>query len=95
MTVLSFRHCADPTVASYSMGTTGYSGRGVKLTTHLHLVPRSRMLGTMHPLPQYALMAQCSVKKSTGTTLPLPVQRVLTCRTRKRRTCSEPGSRFP
>jgi hypothetical protein len=24
--------------------TQGYSGRGVKLTTHLHLVPRSRMM---------------------------------------------------
>jgi hypothetical protein len=28
----------------------GYSGRGVKLTTHLHLVPRSRMVA-IHPLP--------------------------------------------
>jgi hypothetical protein len=27
------------------------SGRGVKLTTHLHLVPRSRMRGTIPPLP--------------------------------------------
>jgi hypothetical protein len=27
------------------------SGRGVKLTTHLHLVPRSRMRGAIPPLP--------------------------------------------
>jgi hypothetical protein len=26
-------------------------GRGVKLTTHLHLVPRSRKRGSIHPLP--------------------------------------------
>jgi hypothetical protein len=35
---------------------------GVKLTTHLHLVPRSRMLGAMPPLPQYAFMAWRSIK---------------------------------
>jgi hypothetical protein len=29
------------------------------------------MLGAIHPLPQYAFMAWCSVK-STGITLPLP-----------------------
>jgi hypothetical protein len=45
----------------------------MKLTTHLHLVPRPRMLGAIPSLPQYALMAWCSVKKkSTGATLPLP-----------------------
>jgi hypothetical protein len=38
--------------------------RGVKLTTHLHLVPRSRMIGAIPPLPQYAFMAWCSVKKA-------------------------------
>jgi hypothetical protein len=43
--------------ASYPMGT-----RGVKLTTHLHLVPRSRMCGAIPPLPQYAFMASCLVK---------------------------------
>jgi hypothetical protein len=32
--------------ASYPKGT-----RGVKLTTHLHLVPRSRMHGAIPPLP--------------------------------------------
>jgi hypothetical protein len=54
--------------ASYPMGTRGlfpwgYSGRGVKMATHLHLVPRSRMRGYIPPLPQYAFMAWCSVKK--------------------------------
>jgi hypothetical protein len=28
----------------------GQSGRGVKLTTHLRLMPRSRQCGSMHPL---------------------------------------------
>jgi hypothetical protein len=34
----------------------------VKLTTNLHLVPRSRMRGDITPLPQYASIAWCSVK---------------------------------
>ena len=29
----------------------GKSGRGVKLTTHLHLLPRLRMSGVIYPLP--------------------------------------------
>jgi hypothetical protein len=33
-----------------------------KLTTHLHLVPRSRMHGAILPFPQYAFMAWCSIK---------------------------------
>jgi len=37
----------------------GYSGRGVKMTTHLHLVPRSRMRGATL---QYAFVAWCLVK---------------------------------
>jgi hypothetical protein len=40
----------------------GSSGRGVKLITHLHLVPRSRMHGAIPPLPQYVFMAWCLVK---------------------------------
>jgi hypothetical protein len=47
----------------------GWNGRGVKLTTHLQLVPRSRMSGAISPLPQYVFIAWWSVK-STGTTLP-------------------------
>jgi hypothetical protein len=38
------------------------SGRGVKLTTHLHLVPRSIMRGAILPIPQYAFMALCLLK---------------------------------
>jgi len=42
--------------ASYSkvLGTISsgeQSSQGVKLTTHLHLVPRLRMRGAIHPLP--------------------------------------------
>jgi hypothetical protein len=53
--------------ASYPMGTRGsflggQSGWGVKLTTRIHLVPRSRMLGAIPPFPQYAFMAWCFVK---------------------------------
>jgi hypothetical protein len=46
----------------------GLSGRGVKLTTHLQLVSRSRMHGAIPPLSQYVFMAFCLV--TTGTTLP-------------------------
>jgi hypothetical protein len=63
--------------ASYPVGTRGFSpgskaAGGVKLITHLHLMPRSRMRGAIPPLSQYAFMALGSVK-STGTTLPLPL----------------------
>jgi len=40
----------------------GKGPRGVKLTTHLHSAPRSRMHGTILPLPQYTFMAWCPVK---------------------------------
>jgi hypothetical protein len=40
----------------------GQNGREVKPTTHLHLVPRSRIRGAIPPLPQYAFMAWCLVK---------------------------------
>jgi hypothetical protein len=40
----------------------GLSGQVVKLTTHIHPMPRSRMRGAIPPLPQYAFMAWCSVK---------------------------------
>jgi hypothetical protein len=35
--------------------TTITTTAGVKLTTHLHLVPRSRMRGAISPLPQYSM----------------------------------------
>jgi hypothetical protein len=38
------------------------SGLCVKLSTHLPLVPRSRMHGAIPPLPQYPFVASCSVK---------------------------------
>jgi hypothetical protein len=41
----------------------------VKLTTHIHLAPRSKNAWAIHLLPQYSFMAWCSVKKITGTTL--------------------------
>jgi len=41
----------------------------VKLTTHLHLVPKLRIRGAIPPLPQYD-MAWCSVK-AQGLKTPL------------------------
>jgi hypothetical protein len=34
----------------------GVLSRGVKLTPHLHLVPRSRMRGAKHQFPQYSVV---------------------------------------
>jgi hypothetical protein len=34
----------------------------VRLTTHLHLVPRLRKHGVVPPLPQYVFMVWCVVK---------------------------------
>jgi hypothetical protein len=53
--------------ASYPVGTRGsFSGgkvaRGMKLTTHLHLVLRSRMRGAIPPLFQHNFMAWCAFK---------------------------------
>jgi len=33
------------------------SGWSLRLTTHHHLMPRMKMHGAIHPLPQYILMA--------------------------------------
>jgi hypothetical protein len=54
----------------HSLQSNGYqglfpwelSGQNVKLTTHLHLVLRSRMCGAIPPLPQYTFIAWCSIK---------------------------------
>jgi len=53
----------------------GYSGRGVKLTTHLHLVLRLRMRGAIPPLPHMSqcLMAWCLVKHRDNFTFTLPL----------------------
>jgi hypothetical protein len=40
----------------------------VKLTTHLHLVLRSRIRGAIPPLPQYVFMAWCLVKHGDSLT---------------------------
>jgi len=34
----------------------------MKLTANLHLVPRSRMCGAVHPLPQFVFMPWCLAK---------------------------------
>jgi hypothetical protein len=47
--------------ASCPMGMGG--GRGVKLTTHLHLVPRLKNEWSYTSTPQYAFMAWCSAKR--------------------------------
>jgi hypothetical protein len=52
----------------------GQSGRGVKLTTHFHLVPRSRMHRIIPPLPQYAFIALCSLKAQDSLILLLPLK---------------------
>lgn len=52
--------------ASYRKGS-GYSDRGVKVTTQFHLVPRLRVSGGRPLLPPYALTTR------TGTALPVCV----------------------
>jgi hypothetical protein len=49
------------------MGSRGFflggkSAGGVKMTTHLHLVPRSGIGGAIPLILQYAFMAWCSIK---------------------------------
>jgi len=46
----------------------GQSGRGVQLTTHLHLEPRSRMSGAIPPLPQYVFIEWCLVRQKGNFT---------------------------
>jgi hypothetical protein len=53
---------AFPTVKRELQGQPPVRGRGMKLTTHLHLVSRSRMCGSIPPFLQYAFIAWCSVK---------------------------------
>jgi hypothetical protein len=49
----------------------GVKRPGVNLATHFHLVPRSRMRGTMPPLPSTPSWRDARLKKSTGTTIHL------------------------
>jgi hypothetical protein len=53
-------NCSGAHPTSYPMGTAGYfpggySNRGIKLTTHLQLVPRSSISGFVSPLPYACL----------------------------------------
>jgi hypothetical protein len=50
---------------------------GVKLTTHFHLVPRSRIRGVILPLPQYVFMAWYLVKHRDKFTFTLPGLRTI------------------
>jgi hypothetical protein len=67
--------------ASYLMGARGpFPGvkrPGCEMTTHLHLIPRLESEWRYTFTLQYAFMAWCSVKKSTGTILPLPLPKDL------------------
>jgi len=49
----------------------GKSGRGPKLTTHLHPVPKLRMRGAIPPLSNTS--SWCGSQLSTGITLLLPL----------------------
>jgi hypothetical protein len=71
----SLHHCvqngSEAHPASCPMGTRGSFHGGVKLPgreadSQLHLVSRSRTREAILPLPQYASMAWCSVKKAQG-----------------------------
>jgi hypothetical protein len=46
----------------------GWTGRSIKLTTHLHLAPRLRMHGAVPLLPQYVFVAWYFVKQSDNCT---------------------------
>jgi hypothetical protein len=52
-----------------SNGYRRWSGLGVKLTTHLQLLPQSRIHGSIHPLPH---MPSCVVLKQLSTGTPFP-----------------------
>jgi hypothetical protein len=61
--------------ASYTMDvpgalSLGYSGRGVKLTTHLHLVPRSKNEWSYTSIPQYVFVTRCLVNHRDKFTYP-------------------------
>jgi hypothetical protein len=61
---LCLRHCvqtgSEVHPASYPVCSGG--GRSVKLTTHLHVVPRLRIRGAVTPLSQCAIMAWYLIK---------------------------------
>jgi hypothetical protein len=51
-----------PDIHQTATVTDKWSGWGMKLTSHLHLVLRWRMHGAVPPLPQYVFMVWCLVK---------------------------------
>jgi hypothetical protein len=59
-----------PSLVSYGyrrLLPRGYSSRGVKRTTHLHQMPRSRMM-ELYLTPPYVFMAQCLIKHRDNST---------------------------
>jgi len=54
--------------------------RGVKLTTHLHLVLRSRMRGAIIPLPQCVFMAWYLVKHRDNFTVTFTFTFTFSCK---------------
>jgi hypothetical protein len=70
-------------IASYPMGTRysfpgGKAARGVKLTTPLHVVLRSKNEWSYTSSPQYAFMAWCSVKHRDNFTFYHYISKYLT-----------------
>jgi hypothetical protein len=58
-----FLHCVKPPIQWVPGALSlGVKRQVMKLTTHIHLVPRSRMRGSIPALPKYTFMASCSVK---------------------------------
>jgi len=53
----SVHHRVHNGSGSQGLFSWGWSGCGMKLTTHLHLVQRSRLRGAIPPLPLYVFMA--------------------------------------
>jgi hypothetical protein len=60
-----------------SNGYWGYSGRGVKLTTHLQLVPRS--IGSIHPLPFGEHLINESVSVTPSNVIEASIVLFMTC----------------
>jgi len=57
--------CSTPSLLSngyQGLFPWGYSGWGLKLTTHLHLVPRSRILAAIPQLPDTSLWRGAELK---------------------------------
>jgi hypothetical protein len=58
----AFRHALVPTQPPIQWALTPVSnGRGMKLTTHLHHIPRLRMRGSVSLLSQYVFRAWCLI----------------------------------